>query len=860
MEPGAIWPLSVLLRTKDQFALFTVSSFAAKLLHLYSHRASLPILLIVLYTPTFLLPDLLLLLFGKLVVYRPNRGRAWKICGGLLALLTAATSASQISFYIETGGEVQWMAAGNLAMDPGGLRMILSELPKFATFILAFSAVAWLVAARFYTAVGGVLHTVGLSFRQMHRCLRGKSQLTGYEELDGTCDVDVDPSKSDERTAIPSLRKAAAISVGVIAAIVTVLVLQIVRPRTPPYAHMSGSLPITLFESFFFNPINPDFCLPHPHHRVEFPFEDYARISGHALPSDWKPLTEESALKQNHPSIKNVLLITLESTRKDMFPFKKDSGIYNAILSSYNSPDASVELDKKIRDLTETTAFLTRESTNFDQTAYNASGLGAWTSKFNDTMGGINVQGAITGSAFTLKSLLTSLCGVDPLPVDFTEEVKGRIYQPCLPQILDLFNKAELDDSAQSDSVETIGKENFLSWPWDSAMVQSVTDQFDSQYTLDEQIGFRTQILEATISNPASKHFPPKEPKSNYFGYPETEALPFLRDLFVEAKQQKRRLFVSHLTSSTHHPFAVPQSWTEQETYLSKKRFRPEDELDRYLNTIRYQDGYINQIFTMLDEVDALNETLVVMTGDHGLAFNTPDGSHSTFENGHVSNFAIPLLFAHPSLPRIQVSAQTTPTSIIPTILDLLMQTHSLSGAETDVAKRLLPHYQGQSMIRQQEWSVPVTSPADRHPHDHGPPSSWTNLTTAPAGPGLHPWHFSIINPGGSLLAVSRAHSPLRLVLPLCSTHGLRFTDTAADPGERRAPLLAWSVDALLRQVRARHGADAAEWARLAERLGRWWFWEQRRRWGYHYAARSTDRGAVEGGGGRIRKAHWWET
>ena len=85
------------------------------------------------------------------------------------------------------------MAAGNLAMDPGGLRMILSELPKFATFILAFSAVAWLVAARFYTAVGGVLHTIGLSFRQMHRCLRGQSQLTGYEELDGTCDVDVDP-------------------------------------------------------------------------------------------------------------------------------------------------------------------------------------------------------------------------------------------------------------------------------------------------------------------------------------------------------------------------------------------------------------------------------------------------------------------------------------------------------------------------------------------------------------------------------------------------------------------------------------------------------------------------------------------
>lgn len=85
MEPGAIWPLSVLLRTKDQFALFFVSFFAAKLLHFYSHRASLPILLLALYTPTFFFPDVLLILFGRLVVYRQNRGRAWRIFGGLLA-------------------------------------------------------------------------------------------------------------------------------------------------------------------------------------------------------------------------------------------------------------------------------------------------------------------------------------------------------------------------------------------------------------------------------------------------------------------------------------------------------------------------------------------------------------------------------------------------------------------------------------------------------------------------------------------------------------------------------------------------------------------------------------------------------
>ncbi|KAH7065072.1 hypothetical protein B0J12DRAFT_639019 [Macrophomina phaseolina] len=79
MEPP-FWQL----RAKSQFTLLFVSSFAAKLIHLYSHRSSLPILLIVLYTPTFLLPDVLLVLFGKFV-YGHNRSRIWKLFGALLA-------------------------------------------------------------------------------------------------------------------------------------------------------------------------------------------------------------------------------------------------------------------------------------------------------------------------------------------------------------------------------------------------------------------------------------------------------------------------------------------------------------------------------------------------------------------------------------------------------------------------------------------------------------------------------------------------------------------------------------------------------------------------------------------------------
>jgi hypothetical protein len=77
-----------LLRPKSQFALFFVAFFVAKLLHLGSHFSSLPIVLYLLYFPTFLLPDVILLVGSKLLIYRLNGGQAStsrKCIGGILA-------------------------------------------------------------------------------------------------------------------------------------------------------------------------------------------------------------------------------------------------------------------------------------------------------------------------------------------------------------------------------------------------------------------------------------------------------------------------------------------------------------------------------------------------------------------------------------------------------------------------------------------------------------------------------------------------------------------------------------------------------------------------------------------------------
>lgn len=860
------------------------------------------------------------------------------------------------------------MAAGRVLGGSGGLGLLLSGLPALTMTFAILYGIAWIIAPTFHDLAEYILDTIVSSFQQSYRLTKKMPVTTEAEELlmeEHAQSVPIQEQHNAGRKAALSTPKAIAVSFTTLTYIIVVGFLQLVRPRSPPYAHMSGSLPVTLFEAALFQPINSEFCLAHPIERVLFPWDQFAEYFGQPQSLDWMPRSPTCSRangpgpppwvdrpsceapnscapfephghgqhdhppppppppprhappplpphshhgpppyfqddpsfdgprpifppesRSGHPhtgpprhrghgfgpgygplcdplklsnldadvlddlaqlftdkkiGIKNVLLLTLESTRKDMFPLKKDSHAYNTIVSSFNTANVSLELNAKLSNLTNVATFLSGESNGFHLDA-DVIPDGSWRHAFKDGLGSVNVQGAVTQAAYTLKSLLSSHCGVEPLPVDFTEETKGIIYQSCLPQVLKMMSTpVDQKPTAKVRRDQAGANEDHRTWPWQSALVQSVTDQFDSQDVLDEQMGFENVISERVLSDPTSKYYPPKQPWVNYFGYPETESLDYLRDMFVDAQQQRKRLFVSHLTSSPHHPFATPKDWSGYTNYLHKQRWRPEDPLDGYLNTIKYQDDWISDVFQMLHDVGALNETLVIMTGDHGLAFNSLDKSQSAVNNGHISNFAIPLLFVHPQLPRIQLKASTTPLSILPTVLDLLLQTDSLSASAADAAKTLLPKYQGNSLIRNLNYSV-LTG-------DGGIAKAF-----------FQPFHFSAINPGGSLLAISDASTTFRLVFPLCSSIPLRFTDVSTDPTEAD-PVIAWTMDELVAIIKVKHGVKAKEWVKLAQELGRWWFWDQHGKWGYWGNARSTGRGGAEvAGAGRVKKKHWWET
>lgn len=258
--------------------------------------------------------------------------------------------------------------------------------------------------------------------------------------------------------------------------------------------------------------------------------------------------------------------------------------------------------------------------------------------------------------------------------------------------------------------------------------------------------------------------------------------------------------------------------------------------MNNYLNTARFVDNWLGDIMSMLDDAGIANSTLVVVVGDHGQAFGEDNREMTgTYENGHISNFRVPLVFRHPHMPRIDITANATALSIIPTILDLLVQSQSLDERDAEIASALLPEYQGQSLIR------PFVSSIDDADSQPDADKEQTDEALSPHLPHhqeahtRYVWNMGLINAGGSMVSVTAASIPYRLILPIREGFEYVFTHLDEDPGELH-PSKAWTLSELVEEVESKYDDDAAAWLEDAEKVGRWYVNEQRRIWGYREA------------------------
>jgi hypothetical protein len=169
----------------------------------------------------------------------------------------------------------------------------------------------------------------------------------------------------------------------------------------------------------------------------------------------------------------------MESARKDIFPLKAGSHLHEEILSSYSSDDPQVlqRVNEKLSNLTPVAEKLTGESGGFMKSRNSSRSQDTeWEDTAAPGMGGINVDGILTGSTLSFKSAVMNYCGMGPLPVDFMDEVKAKDYQPCIMQLFDLFNQLKENSTANNPSFQRShgGLESIHGRNWTSVFLQSM--------------------------------------------------------------------------------------------------------------------------------------------------------------------------------------------------------------------------------------------------------------------------------------------------------------------------------------------------------------------------------------------------
>ncbi|KAG7402661.1 hypothetical protein Forpe1208_v017007 [Fusarium oxysporum f. sp. rapae] len=785
-------------------------------------------------------------------------------------------SASQLGFSYSTGGEFKWSEAINYASDKNGIKILFSGFKSVLAAGALIVVVAWFAKWYIYKVVGSLMATVRASIIHVWQSIRNRalrSSISPYDSNTGSDDIEGAAKGAWLTAGIHEKSRTTARTTVVLFVMAVFLAITTALRPAVPYTMMSMTLPLAVLKLFTSSRLCDDgvgdswplsgVISPEKWESPKGRFPgwtpgnngDAARKYRETVPG-WLPTdiplgftkwasegnktTQEympkygntcrvsefdgtfynpvldplkisnldndildvlrDTLRGGGVKIRHVALIMLESYREELFPLQQGSEYHKLILKSHEGDDED-DVNEKLSHLSPVAERVTGKSGNWkrkDGSAYEDVAIRQWNDTTQDGYGGINVVGGFTTSSLSFKSMAAIHCGTWSMPVDGFEESEREAYQPCIPQLLNFFNKLKNDEKKSK---------SFLDQKWYSAFFQSITDGYDRQGKFTNKIGFEHCVTRDHIEKDRRQGEELEE--INYFGFAETLLRRHIHEYLKQVRDEGRRMFFSHFTSTTHHPWGIPSSFKTTDYLKTDGEMKWHEDFNDYLNAMQFTDAWLGELLQIFDDYGMTNETLVVFVGDHGQAFKEDQNSKiGTYENGHVSNFRVPITFRHPYLPRVQYNANATSLSILPTILDLLIHTGSLNEGDRDAASDLIHDYEGQSLIR--------------------PYKSMYN--------GRRAWNFGIVNGGASMLSMTSADAPWRIVIPLDDSTQYRFTDLKHDPLERN-PLKKWTFEQLKLAVENKFGEGALTWAAEANAVSKWWGHETKRLWGYSHSA-----------------------
>jgi membrane-anchored protein YejM (alkaline phosphatase superfamily) len=153
-----------------------------------------------------------------------------------------------------------------------------------------------------------------------------------------------------------------------------------------------------------------------------------------------------------------------------------------------------------------------------------------------------------------------------------------------------------------------------------------------------------------------------------------------ISDAFRKELQQRnpQQPFFGLVFFDAPHAYALPDAYKHKfepmlpsVNYMDlNNNFDPKPFFNRYKASVNYDDALIGDILKTLSQEQLLENTLVIITGDHGQEFND---SRKNFW-GHNSNFTpwqthVPLLMLWPHKSANQYTQTSSHTDIVPTLL-----------------------------------------------------------------------------------------------------------------------------------------------------------------------------------------------
>ena len=139
---------------------------------------------------------------------------------------------------------------------------------------------------------------------------------------------------------------------------------------------------------------------------------------------------------------------------------------------------------------------------------------------------------------------------------------------------------------------------------------------------------------------------------------------------FIE-KDPARPFFVMAWSQQTHHPYertpGVPLIDFVREPVTDAY------DLNHYLNVLHETDRHLARLFETIRRNRLQDDTLIVVTGDHGQAFGSPHDGYMQGRNVYEEDVNVPLLVWYPRLYKSAARSATigSHVDLAPTIADL---------------------------------------------------------------------------------------------------------------------------------------------------------------------------------------------